>query len=201
MRKNNKVSSVRITDVTFTSSEPIETTIFRVDSGVKQVNETIDILNTSSNIETVISRYDFLLTALGRLIEFEHNPAISFPNITPSKMHNQITDERPKVMTAAVQRAHENMIESASKLKTEKGYIGRKQKFFDLLRANISNLPPETCAFIDDLLDDVEIETSTCTLENYRINPYLKFVVTPGFKHSPISHTPTSPPLPKLPWE
>lgn len=155
IRKNKRRPQIKITNVTLKTSAPYEALSYDVEIRVKQVNETIDLLNTSNNVETVISRYDFLIKVIGELIAHEQNLTYTFHPYTPKDMLEAVAANKSRIMSAAVQRAFDDMLSKASELKTEKGFVGRKNKFFDSHYALTSKLPPETCIFIDDLMDDM----------------------------------------------
>ena len=117
------------------------------------MQDCVSILNTSENLETVVRRYDDLLTVLGRLCEYEKNPSVSFPHELPSAALRRIESEKGQIMNRAIQRAYAGMLRKCESLKTEKGRKNRQMKFFDELNALMPDFPEETRDFAVDFIN------------------------------------------------
>lgn len=124
-----------------------------VNNDIRIMTESLELVNHSSNLQTVISRYNVLVDALGRLCEYENNPAVSFPHELPSAALERIKSEKPQIMNRAVQRAYDDVLHKCATLKTEKGRKNRQMKFFDELNALMENFPPETQDFVVDFVN------------------------------------------------
>ena len=129
-----------------------------IQNDIRIMNDCLNLVNRSVNIETVIYRYGALLSVLARLSEYENNPAVSFPRELPSDVIVRIRNEKTKIMTAAVERAYNDMLEKAAELKTENARKSRQQKFFDLLTSHASDFPAETNDFVQSLLSASGVE-------------------------------------------
>lgn len=135
-----------------------------VDNDIRIMGDCVKILNTSSNLQTVVHRYDNLLAVLRRLCEYEGNPAVSFPRELPSDVLARITSEKAQIMNRAIQRAYDDVLHKCAALKTEKGRKNRQMKFFDEINSLMGGFPDETRDFavdfinqnIDDPLTDLE---------------------------------------------
>ena len=122
-----------------------------VQNDIRIMNDCIAILATSKHIETVVSRYRVLLDALMRLTQHEDDPTVSFPGELPSIVLARIQGEKAQIMTAAIQRAYDDMLKKCATLKTEKGRNKHHLKFFDTLMAYSEYFPSETSDFINSL--------------------------------------------------
>jgi len=110
------------------------------------------VVDTSVNIEMVISNYSETIAALTRLSKYEGNPEVCFQGELPSAAIARMQREKPDLMTAAVKRAYNYMLKDAKSLKTERGRENRKLKFFELLRMYADDFPPETNKYIEELI-------------------------------------------------
>ncbi len=118
-----------------------------VNNDIRIVDDCVNILNNSSNLKTVISRYNVLLEALQRLSSYEGNPAVSFPRGLPSEELAKISGQKAEIMNRAIQRAYDDTLHKCAALKTEKGRKNRQMKFFDELNELMPSLPPDTQEF------------------------------------------------------
>ena len=125
-----------------------------IQNDIRIMNECLQFMNTSTNIETVINRFNDLLNVLNRLSSYENNPAVSFLSELPSSALTRMHKEKPRIFNAAIQRAYDNMIERAAALKTESGRKNRQLKFFDLLMSHTLDFPSETNDFIGSFIND-----------------------------------------------
>lgn len=124
-----------------------------VNNDIRIMQDCVSILNTSENLKTVVQRYDDLIVVLGRLSEYENNPAISFPHELPSATLKRMESEKPQIMNRAIQRAYDGMLRKCAALKTEQGRKDRQLKFFDELSGFMSDFPEETQEFVIDFIN------------------------------------------------
>lgn len=124
-----------------------------VNNDIRIMQDCVSILNTSENLQTVVRRYDDLLVVLGRLCEYEKNPAVSFPRELPSDVLRRMESEKSQIMNSAIQRAYNGMLRKCAALKTEKGRKNRQLKFFDELNDLMPDFPEETRSFVVDFIN------------------------------------------------
>jgi|GEM_PF-1710381 hypothetical protein len=74
--------------------------LMQVQQSIRVIKESEDIINRSKNVDIRISRCDTILIHLKRLIELEQK-GISTINISPSKLFQQVTNERDKILSEA----------------------------------------------------------------------------------------------------
>lgn len=72
--------------------------LMQVQQSIRVIKESEDIINRSKLIDTRISRCDTILVHLKRLIELEQK-GIPTLNILPSKLFQQVTNERNKILS------------------------------------------------------------------------------------------------------
>ena len=99
---------------------------------IKQLNDSVKILNTTTNPEVFFQRYDFCIGRLSLLIDCEKY--ISFKNgETPTENYNRFNrqdyfDKATVLMIHRVAEKYQNKIES---MKTKKGKLNWAGKFYD----------------------------------------------------------------------
>ena len=131
-------------------SSPLALTVNRK---IEIMNDCVSHINTSENLQTVLSRYGLLLKTLQELSEYEKNPAVSFPHELPSATLRRIESEKAQIMNRAIQRAYDGMLRKCAALKTENGRKNRQMKFFDELNALMPDFPEETRDFAVDFIN------------------------------------------------
>jgi len=124
-----------------------------INNDIRIMNDCLNLLNHSTNINTVISRYNDLLIVLSKLSEYENNVNVSFQSELPSEALARMHSEKAQIMNRAVQRAYDDMLHKSLSLKTDKGRKNRQIKFFNDLNDLMENFPVETQMFINDLSD------------------------------------------------
>lgn len=132
-------------------SAPLSTA---VNNDLRIVSDCVNLLNTSTNLQTVISRYDVLVDALTRLSGYEGNPAVSFPRELPSETLVRISGEQSEIFNRAIRRAYDDVLHKCAALKTEKGRKNRQTKFFDELNALMPSFPPATQDFVVQFVNE-----------------------------------------------
>ena len=125
-----------------------------VNNDLRIMTDSLDLLNTSTNLQTVVSRYDTLVSALQRLVAYEGNPAVSFPHELPSAALARISAEKPEIFNRAIRRAYDRVLHECAALKTEKGRRNRHQKFFAELSDLMDSFPPATREFAAQFILD-----------------------------------------------
>ena len=119
-----------------------------------QLKETIDLIETSKNPDTVISRFDFLEEIYSKLSCMSD----SVPNWGElgTELQNLITS-RNEYVNKAIHKSLDVELIKINQLKTEKGKINRLNRFFENTRA-IPNLSDDNYAYIDKLEKETKIK-------------------------------------------
>lgn len=147
------------------------------DLRLKQFYETIDILNSTSNIETFLGRFSFALTVCDDL--YQYVCAGLLKNISPLDKKAELIENLPTSMNACIIRCHEKEIAKVNELKTDTGKRNRLIRFYNNLSKTInlhgSDFVTETniatinsLTKTDGVYDDVSIELTPVTLSFLR---------------------------------
>ena len=129
-----------------------------VSNELRIVDESLHLVNTSGNLETVLNRYDDLVAALHRLSAYEGDPSVSFPHELPSAVLVRLEGEKPEIINRAIQRAYDSMLKKCAALKTEKGRKNRQLAFFDEINGLMPRFPAPSrdfaVTFINENIND-----------------------------------------------
>lgn len=126
----------------------------QVNNNLRIMNDCLNVVNTSTNVETVISRYDDLIDVLERLSKYENNAAVTFPREVPSEVMVRLKGEKSVIINNAISRAFDDTLTKSETLKTEKGRRNRLLKFFVQLDCITPLVPEESQLFIVKLIED-----------------------------------------------
>lgn len=103
---------------------------YQLENDLRILNESIDLMKTTKNIETFISRYDLAYRTVLTIEQAEKAGVRVYQNYTSSKeLLNLKIDLLPEILNSSFIF----MKQDAAKLKTEKGKMGRYQKYLELL--------------------------------------------------------------------
>ena len=117
------------------------------------LQESIDIITTTTNIETFISRCE-LAQRTALTIEQAMMAGIRVKeNFISSK---EVLDMKIILLPSLLSNSYNKMKQDASKLKTEKGRMGRCQKYLDLLQRHEDELSISEAYF--DILETVKLD-------------------------------------------
>lgn len=133
--------------------EEINNTInkFNISTYFKQVEETVDILKNSKNVDTVISRLQFLKTLRDKLEDMSCSEVNGLINNI-----NDILNNKTEVINVAIQRSLDSELEKIKELKTERGRLNRLNRFFENIKS-IDGLAIENISFIEKLKQETKI--------------------------------------------
>lgn len=113
----------------------------------RQLGETIEIIKTSKNPDTVVSRFEFLEDLYSRM----SNAADSISNWDEiNTCIQELITNKNKYVNESIKRNLEAELIKINQLKTEKGKINRLNRFFESMRT-IPALPVESLTYIDEL--------------------------------------------------
>lgn len=115
-----------------------------------------DLINNSSNFETVVSRYDLMLDELGYFAAWEvygvdYLRQYGFTFKTPaSALWKSSFDGKAKILNSAVDRLLDLEIDKALALKTKSGQKKRMESWIDKMQG-VESVPVETLKYISAL--------------------------------------------------
>lgn len=113
----------------------------------RQLGETIEIIKTSKNPDTVVSRFEFLEDLYSRM----SNAADSISNWDEiNTCIQELITNKNKYVNESIKRNLEAELIKINQLKTEKGRINRLNRFFESMRT-IPNLTDESLTYIGEL--------------------------------------------------
>lgn len=113
----------------------------------RQLEETIEIIKTSKNPDTVISRFDFLEDLYSRMFKAA-NSISNWDEI--NTCIQELIKNKNKYVNESIKRNLEAELIKINQLKTEKGKINRLNRFFEFVKT-IPNLTDENFTYIDEL--------------------------------------------------
>lgn len=125
--------------------------ILNIPAYIRQLEETITLIQNSKNADTVVSRLQFLESLRDKL---KATPYSELDNVINSI--NKVLDNKIGLINMAIQRNLDSELEKIRELKTEKGRLNRLSRFFEAMRT-IENLPPENISFIEQLEQNTQI--------------------------------------------
>ncbi len=123
---------------------------------IKILGDSVQIVNTSCDLKSVISSYDAACAALQFLSDFtlaDIESAGCKLNQPPDAALSSMCEKKVPALNQAIQRAYDGMLRKCASLKTEKGRKNRQMKFFDELNALMPNFPEETRDFTVDFIN------------------------------------------------
>lgn len=92
------------------------------------INESLESVNNSNNINTVLSRCDVIIEQLTDLMNIYEDKGIRTTKPEPSVFLQEFLNDRDKTIVEGCERELEKNIVSAAKLKTKRGKINRFRK-------------------------------------------------------------------------
>lgn len=119
---------------------------------IRIVQESAHLIDNSNNIDTVISRLQFIPEHIQYLKELERKGLYdSVP--TASDYYNQYIMLKDKCIQSAIIRNYQDVLDKANKLKTDSGRINRINKYFDKLEKYKPMLSPIMATYIDNFIN------------------------------------------------
>lgn len=119
---------------------------------IRQLEETITLIQNSKNADTVVSRLQFLESLRDKLKATSYSELDKFINSI-----NEVLDNKIGLINMAIQRNLDSELEKIRELKTEKGRLNRLSRFFESMRT-IENLSAENISFIEQLEQNTQID-------------------------------------------
>ena len=119
---------------------------------IRQLEETITLIQNSKNADTVVSRLQFLESLRDKLKAASYS---ELDNVINSI--NEVLDNKIGLINMAIQRNLDSELEKIRELKTEKGRLNRLSRFFESMRT-IENLSAENISFIEQLDQNTQID-------------------------------------------
>lgn len=103
---------------------------------VKQLHESAKIINSTTNVSTFFSRFDFALQICDELKEYEYTGCLK--TISPSQQKYELMKQLPSVINHLIVRCYEKEFEKAQLLKTDKGKHNRMVRFFNDISSELN---------------------------------------------------------------
>lgn len=109
---------------------------------IRIINESYVLIIKSSNLETVLSRFNLFLKTIDELIYYKFTRSILLGK-NPEELRNQFGDPHNQflILSNAFQRALDKECSEAQKLKTIKGKENRKKAFLKNAKVFVENAP------------------------------------------------------------
>lgn len=106
--------------------------IMDVPNRMRIINDSVKIVETSANVDTIASRFDLIIDHATALLKYEKH-GIKVINPPPSEYLKDREQERDDYIVKGFNRAYAKLQNKISELKTKKGKISNIQKFIDKL--------------------------------------------------------------------
>lgn len=119
------------------------------------LQETVDIINSSKNLETVLSRFNVMETVLKRLIGYKQQGYEVYVEDIYN-FYNNIDSEKKKFIKELIDDVLKKELIKTKELKTEKGKINKLRKIIEKLVVKKS-LISKKLFDIDIIIKDIEI--------------------------------------------
>ena len=147
---------------------------------LKQLHETADIINHTTNVDTFFSRFRFALDVCDDLKRFEYTGFLK--DATPEQQKYEFMKQLPKVINLLITNCYNKAVSKAQELKTEKGKHNRMVHFFEDLISDLNTHGAEyiTQTNIDKIKafaveagvdSDITIDLVPVTLELPEVSP------------------------------
>jgi len=117
----------------------------------KQINESFHLIDNTVNPKTFFGRYEDLIAMLKRRIENENHRGIDSGETTRFLESLDSPQARESRIDAFIRRSYGNMLKEAAKLKTEKGRLGRIEKYFEEMDAYAQSMFSPNLTMLEDL--------------------------------------------------
>lgn len=121
---------------------------------LKQINESIKIINTTKNPETFFSRHSFILERLDQLIDALDK--VSYSGENPADYLKEFEENKITSFNDFINRYYEDVLLKINNLKTEKAKINNANKFYDTLMKYESYLETENIETINILYTNLK---------------------------------------------
>ena len=117
----------------------------------KQVNESLNLVDSTIKPDVYFSRYDFLLETLERLSEIAKHVKITGGK--PSDLLKKLSSRkvREESVNNFIKRSHDKMMADATTLKTDKSRSTKVSKYFDEMGKYTKNMYPSNITLLKDL--------------------------------------------------
>ncbi|MGN0629985.1 MAG: hypothetical protein ACI4JN_01540, partial [Ruminococcus sp.] len=100
---------------------------------LKQLNESTNIVNHTTNPKTYFERLNFIFDTLMEMTKYEKSGI--YKGSSPTQNLNKLKNDLESSVNAFIDRAYDAQIKKACSLKTEQGKINSLNKFFDSMFA------------------------------------------------------------------
>lgn len=124
-----------------------ETTIQQAQNDLRIMNDCYRLVEKTLDPDVFFMRLQLLLEKSIRLCSFEQ--FISFSGANPSEAYNEIKTKYQEAINQFLIRYFSDIFDKAEKMKTEKGRMGKYQKFYDSLQPYYKYMNDENIDYIE----------------------------------------------------
>lgn len=115
----------------YTNTSTREFEQYQVKTLIHQLNETVDIVNSTVNADVFFSRYEFALEICDRLEMYSDSGLLS--GATPEQQKAELIKKLPNTINLFINNSYNREWAEAQKLKTERGKKNRMIRYFNNL--------------------------------------------------------------------
>ncbi len=143
---DNKINSTESSEI---DDPDYDRNVEEANSYLKQINESIRIINSTKNPETFFSRHDFILERLPQLIDILSK--VSYSGDNPIENLAEFEENKTSSFNEFIDRYYEEVLLKINNLKTEKAKINNANNFFENLMQYEGQLETENIDYINKL--------------------------------------------------
>ncbi len=147
----NQQSSITANTYTINSSIPNDFFESSIYNEIRIVQESTYLIDTSTNIDTVIGRIQFIPEHINYLMTLEKKGLYN-AEPTAHEYYKKYVLLKDTVIQEAIVRCYKNVLDKASELKTEKGRTNRINKYFQKLESLKPMLSPIMSTYVDNFI-------------------------------------------------
>lgn len=105
---------------------------FMVPQWIRIINESVEILNNTRNVETFFSRYELILSQIENLAASEEYA--SFASQTSSELRERLHIQIDNAIGEVIDKNFQDVLNKICSLKTSKAKVNACEKFFNMLK-------------------------------------------------------------------
>ena len=130
------------------------TTVQQAENDVRIFNDSIKLVEKTTKPDVFFMRLNLLTEKLNHLTSLEKYTtlcglSITFCGKSPTVVHNEISKNRDEIIHQFLIRYFSETFDKAEAMKTEKGRIGKYQKFYDSLQEYYCYMSNENIDYIE----------------------------------------------------
>lgn len=143
----NTVLTDKTTSLIMTEQQLKEATIQQADNDLRIINDCKKLIETTLKTDVFFMRLNLFVEKAKHLSELEKY--ITFSGASPTAAYNEIKNDYHKAINQFLYRYFSDTFDKAENMKTEKGKIGKYQKFYDSLQEYYCYMNDENIDYIE----------------------------------------------------